>query len=266
MTDPQLIPGKVALVTGSTRGLGRHIAHRLAISGADVILHDVDPSQAALYGEAAGPEEVVNQIQALGRRCGVLFGDLCQREAADRIAAEALARFEKVDILVNCAGGDIGAAGGKPVPNDCLEIPDEDVRVILDRNLLSTMHMCRAVCPGMVQRGQGSIVNIASLAGMVGCDEGSVYAVAKAAVIHWTRCLAMQVRPHGITVNTVSPGATKSARFLASRPVAAERLADTGRLTRLGEPDDIARVCLFFASDLAAFVTGQNLEVSGQGR
>lgn len=260
-----LIPGKVALVTGSTRGLGRAIALRLARAGADIILHDVDEKQASTYGEAAGPEEVIDEIERLGRRSTVVFGDLCHRSAADQIAEQALARFGRVDILVNCAGGDIGVSGGKPVPNECLEIPDEDLEIILDRNLLSAMHMTRALSTTLIE-GRGRIVNIASTAGMMPCDYGSIYAVAKAGVIHWTKCLAMQMRPHGVTVNSVSPGPTKTARFLVTRHVPEEVLGDVGTLTRLGEPDDIAKAVLFFSSDLAAYVTGQNLEVSGSCR
>ncbi len=261
--DVELIPGKVVLVTGSTRGLGRAIARRMALSGAHVALHDVDPDQASAFGEAGGPEDVVAEMELLGGRSAIFFGDLTSREDSDAIATQALAHFGRIDVLVNCAGGDIGASGNKPVPNDCVDIPDEDVRVILDRNLLTAMNMSRAVAHSMMERGEGSIINIASAAGMMACEEGSVYAVAKAAVIHWTRCLAKQLRPHGINVNTVSPGATKSARFLVTRYVSPERLADEGRLTRLGEPDDVAKVCLFLASDLAAYVSGQNIVVSG---
>jgi 3-oxoacyl-[acyl-carrier protein] reductase len=101
---------------------------------------------------------------------------------------------------------------------------------------------------------------------MMPCSEGSIYAVAKAGVIHWTKCLASQLRPHGITVNSVSPGPTRTARFLVTRHVPEELLAEEGSLTRLGLPDDIAKAVLFFASDLAAYVTGQNLEVSGTCR
>src|SRR5689334_17580842 len=113
--NPELIPGKIALVTGSTRGLGRAIARRLALAGADIVLHDQDPSQAAVYGEASGPGEVVAEIEEIGRRCMVYFGDLRSREAADHVASAALDHFGRVDVLVNCAGGDIGASGGKPV-------------------------------------------------------------------------------------------------------------------------------------------------------
>lgn len=261
----ELISGKVALVTGSTRGLGYAIARRLALGGADVVLHDLDPSQAAAYREYAGPDEAAAEVRGLGRRCALFYGDLRLRQPAERLVRSALEAMGRIDVVVNCAGGDIGVSGGKPEPNDCVGIPDEDLQVIMERNLYSAMHVSRAVAPHMMERGDGSIINIASMAGMVPCAGGSIYAVAKAGVLHWTRCLAAQLRPHGINVNVISPGETRTARFLASRRVAPERLADQGRLTRIGEPDDVAKVCLFLASDLAAFVSGQNIPVNGGG-
>lgn len=267
MADPVLggglLAGRVALVTGSTRGLGRAIATLFASAGASVALHDLDAAQAARYSEAAGPEEIVRQLEAQGSKAAVFFGDLTQSAAANQVVAQAGAHFGRIDVLVNCAGGDIGASGNKPVPNDCVEIPEEDLRVILDRNLLSAMHVSRAAAKVMMASGSGRIINISSYAALVPCAEGSIYAVAKAGMLHWTRCLALQLRPHGITVNSVCPGPTRTARFLATRHVDPEVLGDPGRLTRLGEPEDIARACLFFASDLAAYVSGQNIAVNG---
>lgn len=261
-----LVDGKVALVTGSSRGIGRAIALRLAASGADVVVHDRNVEAASEFGEAASPEETVAAIRALGRRSLFVEGDVRDPAQVEAFARRALDAFGRIDFLVNCAGGDIAAAGGKPIPNESLGIPLVDVEAILDANLVGTMHCCRAVAPGMIERGEGRIVNIASVAGESGCREGSIYAVAKAGVIHYTRCLAAQLRGQGVNVNAVSPGAIRTARFLATRQVAPERLADQGRLTRLGEPDDIARAVLFFCSELADFVTGQVLRVDGGAR
>src|SRR5439155_4794964 len=113
----------------------------------------------------SGPEETVAAIRDLGRRSLFVAGDVADMAAVAAFTGQALDAFGRIDILVNCAGGDIAAAGGKPVPNDCLGIPDEDLRAILDRNLLGTIHCCRAVAPGMAARGEGKIVNIASVAG-----------------------------------------------------------------------------------------------------
>jgi 3-oxoacyl-[acyl-carrier protein] reductase len=259
----QLEAGRVALVTGSSRGLGRAIALQLARAGADVVVHDRDEAAAAEFGEADGPEPTVGAIRSLGRRSLFVAGDVSDRAAVDRFTGQALAEFGRIDLLVNCAGGDIGAAGGKPEPNDCLAVPDADVQAILQRNLLGTIHSCRAVAPQMIERGEGKIVNVASVAGEMGTANGSIYAVAKAGIIHFTRCLAAQLRPHGIHVNCISPGAIRTARFLATRTVAPERLQDTGRLTRLGEPDDIARVALFLCSGWSDYVHGQTIRVDG---
>lgn len=261
--NAELIPGKVALVTGSTRGLGRAIARRLALGGADVVLHDVDPSQAARFGEARSADEALAEIESLGRQAHLVFGDLTSPEAATAAVSAAVERFGRLDVLVNCAGGDIGASGNKPVPNDCVDIPDADVRVELDRNLLTCINTSRAAARVMREQGQGSIINIASMAAHVSTAHGALYAVGKAGVVHWTRCLAAQMRDHGVNVNCISPGETRTARFLATRHVDPDKLADTGRLTRLGEPDDVAKVCLFLASDLAAYVSGETIGVHG---
>ena len=113
-------------------------------------------------------------------------------------------------MLVNNAGGDIAAEGGKPKPNDCLEIPERDLHAVMDRNLLGTMNVCRAVAPAMMERREGRIVNVASVAGMGATSVGPIYAVAKAGIIHYTRCLAAQLRPYGVNVNCISPGGRRS--------------------------------------------------------
>ena len=260
----QKLAGQVALVTGSGRGLGRAYAMHLARLGADVIVHDIDAAATAVYGEGESAEEIVEEIRTLGRRSLFVAADVVdssQVEAAVRQALEALGR---IDILVNNAGGDIAAAGGKPKPNDCLEIPERDLHAVLDRNLIGTMNVSRAVAPGMMERRQGRIVNVASVAGLSPTTVEPVYAVAKAAIIHYTRCLAAQLRPYGINVNCISPGGTRSARFLADRPhMTAEQLAPKSRLERLGEPEDVAKVVEFLVTDLSDFVTGQNIKVAG---
>jgi len=259
------LAGQVALVTGSTRGLGRAIANRLATAGADVVLHDQDAEQAAKFGEAAGAEDVVTEIAAHGTRTALVFGDVGDADAVERFVGQARAAMGRIDILVNCAGGDIGASGGKPEPNDCVEIPVEDVRAMFDRNVIGTIYCCRQVAPEMMARQSGRIVNVASSAGHLGVSHGAIYAVAKAGIVHYTRCLAAQMKPHGVNVNCVSPGPTVTARFLATRTVREERLNNPVRLMRFGEPDDIARAVQFLSSDLARYVNGQVLVVDGGG-
>jgi 3-oxoacyl-[acyl-carrier protein] reductase len=260
----QKLAGRVALVTGSGRGLGRAYALHLARLGADVVVHDIDASATAVYGEGESAEEVVEEIRAVGRRSLFVAADVCESGPVAAAVRKVLDEFGRIDILVNNAGGDIAADGGKPQPNDCLEILERDLRAVMDRNLLGTMNCCRAVAPGMMERREGRIVNVASAAAFQATTVGPIYAVAKAAIIHYTRCLAAQLRPYGINVNCVSPGGTRSARFLADRPnFPPERLIPKSRLERLGEPEDVAKVIEFLVTDLSDFVTGQNIRVDG---
>jgi 3-oxoacyl-[acyl-carrier protein] reductase len=189
--------------------------------------------------------------------------------AVERIGAETRARLGRIDILVNCAGGDIGAAGtggpggGKPRPNDAVFIPMADVRAVIDRNLISCILVCRAVAPEMMERRAGRIINIASVGGHRGTANGSIYATAKAAVTHYSRCLATQLRPYDVTVNVVSPGGIVTPRFLATRPIDEARLVEGGTLERYGRPIEIAGAIAFLASDAAAYISGQVLRVDG---
>jgi 3-oxoacyl-[acyl-carrier protein] reductase len=260
----QKLLGKVALVTGSGRGLGRAYAVHLARLGADVVVHDIDASATAVYGEGKSAVEVVDEIRRMGRRSFFVAADVARSELVEAAVRQVLAECGQIDVLVNNAGGDIAAEGGKPQPNDCLEIPERDLHAVMDRNLLGTMNVCRAVAPAMMERREGRIVNVASVAGLGATTVGPIYAVAKAAIIHYTRCLAAQLRPYGINVNCISPGGTLSARFLADRPqLTPDRIATKSRLERLGTPEDVARVVEFLVTDLSDFVTGQNLKVDG---
>ena len=143
-----------------------------------------------------------------------MLGDLTKGADIDRVVEETSRSLGPIDILVHNAGGDIAAAGGKPDPNDVVNINEEDVRAVLDRNLLSTILTCQAVARGMMQRRSGRIITIGSVAAFKGRTNGSIYAVAKAGVTHFTRCLADQLRPFDITVNCIAPGDTRTGRFL----------------------------------------------------
>ncbi len=152
------LSGKTAFVTGSGRGLGRVMAERLAELGANVAIHDLDPLQPAKYGEFADINEVVHLMARHGTRVTAVTGNIGDPAAVARMKAEIDATLGVVHVLVNCAGGDIGAAGGKPVPNDALGIPLEDIKVLIDNNLIGTMLVCQAFVPAMVAAGAGSVV------------------------------------------------------------------------------------------------------------
>lgn len=256
------LKGRVALVTGSGRGLGRAYAEHLAGLGADVVVHDEAVEAAAAFGEAEDIEVVADAIRSVGRRSLALAADVTDPGAVDRMVDEILRVFGHIDILVNNAGGDIGVTG-RPDPNDGIAIAAEDVQAVVNRNLVGTIHCCRSVVPHMMERRFGSIVNVGSTAGVTPTKVGIAYAAAKAGIIHYTRCLAQQLRPFDIRVNAISPGPTVTARFLATRHVPPEQLQASAGLRRLGQPVDQARVLEFLVTDLAEYVTGQNLVVDG---
>jgi 3-oxoacyl-[acyl-carrier protein] reductase len=264
---PRMLTGKVALVTGAGRGLGRAFAERLASLGADVAIHGMRENGPAEYGEGTTLTAVAEEVGAQhGVRSISVLGDLTKSADIARVVEMTNRSLGPIDILVQNAGGDIAAKGGKPDPNDVVNIAEEDVRAVLDRNLLSTILTCQAVARGMMQRRSGRIITIGSVAAFRGRTNGAIYAVSKAAVTHFTRCLADQLRPFDITVNCIAPGDTRTGRFLGTRVVDQERLVETGTLDRIATVDEVARVVEMFAGPLGAFVSGQVLRIDGAGQ
>ena len=264
--DPGMLKGKVAWVTASARGLGRAIAERLACCGASLAVHGRSDDTPREFDEAPSTRQVAGEIAEMaGNPVITVYGDLGDPAAVDAAAARIEAELGPVDLLVNNAGGDIAAAGGKPEGNDAYSFSPEDLHAVTDRNLTTTMLCCCRVVPRMIARGQGRIVNIGSVVSFEGTDEGVIYAAAKAGQTHYTRCLARQLRPHGITVNMVSPGGTLSARFVATGQTRPDFMAamEENTLERHARPDEVARAVQFFASPLADFVSGQVLRVDG---
>jgi 3-oxoacyl-[acyl-carrier protein] reductase len=260
----RLLEGKVALVTGAGRGLGRGFAEHLAALGCRVGVHGMRENGPAEYGEGTTLTQTALDIAAAyNTRTCRLLGDLTNAADVQRVVAETCSELGPIDILVHNAGGDIAAAGGKPNPNDCVHIKLEDVRAVLDRNLLSTILVCQETAKIMMPRKTGRILTLSSISAFRGIPSSSIYATAKAGVVEYTRCLAEQLRSFNINVNTLAPGDTRTGRFLGTRKVEDSRLATDGTLDRIGLVDEVTRVVEFFAGPLGAFVTGQVLRVDG---
>ncbi len=251
------VTGKVALVTGSSRGLGRQYALTLAAAGADVIIHDVSERAAAAFGEAPSGSAVAAEVAALGRRSTFLAADLTDPVHVEALVSRALDTFGQIDVLVNNAGGDIGARTPRPDPNDALDIDVDDIRAVVDRNLLTTMYMCKYVGRHMRERRAGKIINVSSVAGHVAVQGGIIYAAAKAAISHYTRSLAEQLRPYDVNVNAIAPGPTYTGRFLATRTVSGQE--GLSRLQRVAAPEEMASIVLFLAGPLSDALSGETI-------
>jgi 3-oxoacyl-[acyl-carrier protein] reductase len=224
----------------------------------------MDETAPAKYGEFANLGEVVERLKRHGTKVTWVTGNIGDQKAVAEMKRKIEADLGDVHVLVNCAGGDIGAKGGKPNPNNALDIELEDIRVLTENNLIGTMLVCQAFVPPMKQRGGGSVINIASAAAHLGCSPEVVYSTLKAAVVHYTRCLAKELIDDGVRINAVSPGATKTARFQATRVVDPARMDSSKKsLNRYAEPEEIAEAVAFLAGPRARFINGQVIRVDG---
>ena len=244
-SHPVDLSGRVAIVTGGTKGIGEAIVRRLATSAARVVA--VSRSTPTQMSGPPRDGEVVT-----------LAADVTVREQVDQMVAAVVARHGTVDVLVNCAG----TARRAPA----LDQPDADWRYMVELNLFGTLWACRAVAPIMARNGRGRIVNISSVAADLGLMNRAGYGATKGAVRQLTRCLALEWGHHGITVNAVGPGITVTPLvqpYLAASPERERTMLHKIPLGRLGQPDDMSGAVLFLASDLAAYVTGQTIYVDG---
>src|SRR3989442_9087 len=269
--------GKSVLVTGCgrVRGIGRALAVAFARAGADVAATDIAPGGTRNENEEGlaeirlgwkGLESLAGEIQGFGRSVLTLVGDVSRAADAERFVAEALARFGRVDVLVNNAAAPHGADRRL-----LWDVPEEAWDLVLDVNLKGTFLMSRAVIPHMISRGKGRIINMASVSGKRGTPRRGAYTASKFGVIGLTQVMAQELASHGITANAICPGSVDTSRrestsrrerALAETDPSARVLmaAPTGRVAR---PDDIARLALFFASAQSDHITGQAWNVDG---
>jgi len=264
------LAGKVAWVTGSSRGIGRVVAAHLASLGTAVAIHGTTPVSTRAFNEGDSLEAVAQAI-AHEHQVPVLpvHGDLADEKVVKNLTEKIRSALNRIDILVNCAGGDIGARGtggpmgGKPPKNDAVSISIEDIRSVINRNLMTCILVCREVVPEMMERRTGRIINFGSISGLQGIKESAIYATAKAAVHEYTRCLAVMLRPYNVTVNAVAPGEIVTPRFVASRQTDPERFVEGGTLDRYGRPIEVARAIEFLVSEAGSYITGQVVRVDG---
>jgi len=242
------LSGRVALVTGGSKGLGKAMARAFAEAGADVVISSRHEDEL----KAASAEVV----EGTGVRVAHVVADMTRRDDVSRLADAAVAAMGKVDILVNNAGSNL------PQPID--QVRDEDWDKLIQLNLTSCMALCRALAPGMKERRWGRIIHISSVLGLTGKAGRSIYSATKSGLIGLTHASALDLGPYGVTVNCIAPGP-----FLTDLPLGIlsdeekAKFASRTALGRWGEPRELAGPALLLASDAGSYITGTTLLVDG---
>ena len=241
------LDGKVALVTGASRGIGRSIALMLAARGADIVINYAGNTEAA--------EKTKAEVEALGRKAMVIKADVGDTAACEAMMAEAVKEMGKIDILVNNAG----------ITRDGLlmRMKEADWDAVLTTNLKSVYNCTKAVIKYMMKARSGRIVSISSVVGAMGNAGQSNYAAAKAGIMGFTKAVAKEAASRGITVNAIAPGFIETDMTAVLPEKVVDNLKAAIPMGRLGAPEDIAKAVAFLASEDAAYITGQTLHVNG---
>ena len=238
---------KTVIVTGASQGIGAGVARRFSEAGANVVVH--------YRGGKAGAMAVVEEISKAGGQARAVHADLSDPEASASLVQQAVEGFGGLDVIVNNAG---------TFPNSALlEMSLDDWRTMYSANVETTMLCTQAAGRYMKENGGGAIVNIGSTSALNPAIDHSHYSSAKAAVLMFTRSAAQELGPFNIRVNTVSPGLIAREGLREAWPDGVNRWESTAPLGRMGEPEDVADACLFFASPAARWITGQNLVLDG---
>jgi 3-oxoacyl-[acyl-carrier protein] reductase len=259
------LQGKVAVVTGAARGIGRSYALRLAELGASVGVIDINLKAHQLFEREklnGNFETVVDEIKSLGIPAVGVEADIGDEDSVLEAFRKIVEELGEVDILIANAGGGSGNLDG----NKASEIELDHLRTVMDRNLVGTINSVKAVVEEMKRKKYGKIVTVTSVAGLMAQNDGaySHYAVAKAAIVSYTKNLAQELGPYNITVNAVAPGYIGTGRLMEQfERGGVEIYSDQTALKRLGTPEDCANVIEFLTTDLSDYVTGSVIDVTG---
>jgi len=238
------LDGKTALITGSERGIGRAIALAYASAGADIVIASLAKNETA----KENMYQLATEIKNLGRKAFVIPVDVSNEQSVKNLVAEVEKFTLKIEILVNNAGTIV-------LPDTIINTPVADFDKMISVNLRSVFLICQNFLPAMIKRGNGRVINIASTAGLLGLPERISYCTSKFGVVGFTHALAIDMKPHKIAVNSICPGAVDTPLTAYSKPNADK--------TNWMQPEDIANLALFLASDQAAAVTGSNYKIAG---